>query len=53
MDELDRWLDAYELEQAERDLRETPPKELYRAWYQKAFRSTETSSWYEFEDGNG
>jgi hypothetical protein len=46
MDELLRWLDAYELELAERDLRETPPKELYHAWYLQAFHG----GWYEFED---
>jgi hypothetical protein len=49
MDGLDRWLDAYELEQAERDLRETPPKRLYRAWFQIAFAPR--TYWYPFEEG--
>lgn len=50
MDELLSWLDAYELELAERDIREPIPKQLYRAWYVQAYSGGVVAGWCEFDE---
>jgi hypothetical protein len=54
MDELDKWLDAYELELLLRDVKESPhPIELLKSWYNQAFHGTADGSWYEWDDDSG